>query len=324
MWGDKVILVRNGKKRGWDYKRRVNIEEYLANGEIGVAAPASGAAKSKYLNVAFANRPDVRFGYRKWGGSSQDASLELAYALTVHKAQGSEFDTVFVVLPKRTRLMTRELLYTALTRARQHLVLLIEGTDAGFLYDLTRPERSVTCPVRKTCLALAIVLALPALLHAQEAGEPEKKEKRAQFIIHANYLPTLPNLDETTSFTRFLEQGSTSRVYSGGSGTAIEVGGMYALASRFSFGFSFELLPALQDGTLDVSEPHPLLFNQHLKASLTLDELDYSEFTVHTAFAYRIASERIEVELFAGPSVIDRQGCPEIGVPVRRDISNWR
>ena len=45
------------------------------------------------------------------------------------------------------------------------------------------------------------------------------------------------------------------------------------------------------------------MFNQHLKASQTLDELDYSEFTVHTAFAYRIASERIEVELFAGPSV---------------------
>ena len=156
MWGDKVILVRNGKKRGWDYKRRVNIEEYLANGEIGVAAPASGAAKSKYLNVAFANRPDVRFGYRKWGGSSQDASLELAYALTVHKAQGSEFDTVFVVLPKRTRLMTRELLYTALTRARQHLVLLIEGTDAGFLYDLTRPERSVTASRNTNLFAAGI------------------------------------------------------------------------------------------------------------------------------------------------------------------------
>ena len=69
-----------------------------------------------------------------------------------------------------------------------------------------------------------------------------RKRNGAQFIIHANYLPTLPNLDETTSFTRFLEQGSTSRVYSGGSGTAIEVGGMYALASRFSFGFSFELV----------------------------------------------------------------------------------
>lgn len=40
--------------------------------------------------------------------------------------------------------MTRELLYTALTRSRDHLVLLIEGSDPAFLYDLTRPERSET------------------------------------------------------------------------------------------------------------------------------------------------------------------------------------
>ena len=51
---------------------------------------------------------------------------------------------VFLVLPKRTRLLTRELLYTALTRSRQHLVLLVEGRNAGFLYDLTRPEQSET------------------------------------------------------------------------------------------------------------------------------------------------------------------------------------
>ena len=44
-------------------------------------------------------------------------------------AQGSEFGVVFVVLPRRTRLLTRELVYTALTRAQKHLVLLIEGRD---------------------------------------------------------------------------------------------------------------------------------------------------------------------------------------------------
>lgn len=68
--------------------------------------------------------------------------LELAYGLTVHKAQGSEFRTVLVVLPERSRLMSRELLYTALTRSKDRLVLLVEGSDASFPYDLTRPERS--------------------------------------------------------------------------------------------------------------------------------------------------------------------------------------
>jgi len=43
-----------------------------------------------------------------------------AYALTVHKAQGSEFDEVIVVLPDRdARVLTRELVYTAVTRARK-------------------------------------------------------------------------------------------------------------------------------------------------------------------------------------------------------------
>jgi hypothetical protein len=143
VWGDKVILVRNGKTKGWDGKNRAQVEEYLANGEIGVAAPTPKSFKNA-LNVAYTNRPDVRFAYRpgQFGGDS--GPLELAYVLTVHKAQGSEFGKVFVILPKHSRLMTRELLYTALTRSRDRLVLLIEGSDPTFLYDLTRPERSET------------------------------------------------------------------------------------------------------------------------------------------------------------------------------------
>jgi exodeoxyribonuclease V alpha subunit len=54
---------------------------------------------------------------------------ETAWAMTVHKAQGSEFDHVLVVLPENdSRLLTRELLYTAVTRARQHLHLV--GSEA--------------------------------------------------------------------------------------------------------------------------------------------------------------------------------------------------
>ena len=70
--------------------------------------------------------------------------MELAYALTVHKSQGSEFKKVFVVVPKNCKLLSRELIYTALTRSREQLVLLIEGEDATVLFDLTRPERSET------------------------------------------------------------------------------------------------------------------------------------------------------------------------------------
>ena len=99
----------------------------------------------RFLNACFTGRDGQRFAYYPWqfptGGSGP---LELAYALTVHKAQGSDFGIVFVVVPQQTRLMSRELLYTALTRSRRRLVLLIEGSDASFLYDLTRPEKSET------------------------------------------------------------------------------------------------------------------------------------------------------------------------------------
>ncbi len=156
VWGDKVILLRNEKAEGWDGKKRQTVEEYLANGEIGIATPAQGAAKGKYLNVAFVGRPDVRFGYSRRRFSGGNAPLELAYALTVHKAQGSEFGTVFVVVPRQCRLLTRELLYTALTRARQHLVLLVEGKDVAFLYDLTRPEKSDTARRNSNLFAAGI------------------------------------------------------------------------------------------------------------------------------------------------------------------------
>jgi len=53
--------------------------------------------------------------------------LELAYALTIHKTQGSEFGTTFLVVPNPCRLLTREMLYTALTRHKTKMVILHQG-----------------------------------------------------------------------------------------------------------------------------------------------------------------------------------------------------
>ena len=61
--------------------------------------------------------PHETFGFRGDKVEDQDAAIELAYAITIHKSQGSDFDTVFVVLPKTGRILSRELIYTALTRA---------------------------------------------------------------------------------------------------------------------------------------------------------------------------------------------------------------
>lgn len=134
---DKVIQTINQWRDGFDGKSE---EQYLANGEVGIAA----TEKSGYLNVLFANRPCWRFGYSKRDFQGGSGPLSLAYALTVHKAQGSEFKKVFVVLPKNCRILSRELIYTSMTRSRVQLVLLIEGDNPSVLFDYSRPERSET------------------------------------------------------------------------------------------------------------------------------------------------------------------------------------
>lgn len=137
---DKVIQVRNQSRDAFDWKKKEQVSDYLANGEIGVVA----RDKNKYLSVAFAGRPNKTFSYQHRDFPGGSGPLELAYALTIHKAQGSEFKKVFVVLPKFCHLVSRELLYTALTRSKEQLVLLIEGDDASVLYELTKPEKSET------------------------------------------------------------------------------------------------------------------------------------------------------------------------------------
>lgn len=131
---DKVIQVKNEYRDGYSWQTNKAVEgEYVANGEVGIVAQKG---KSGWLNVLFAGRPWITFGYNKYDFSESGASLELAYALTVHKAQGSDFDNVFVVIPERCRNLSRELLYTALTRSRAQLVLLVEGSSVDRLVEL--------------------------------------------------------------------------------------------------------------------------------------------------------------------------------------------
>ena len=66
------------------------------------------------------------------------AAVDTVYAMTVHKSQGSQFDTAAVLLPDPTsHVLTRELLYTAVTRARRELILV--GTEAAIRAAVARP-----------------------------------------------------------------------------------------------------------------------------------------------------------------------------------------
>jgi exodeoxyribonuclease V alpha subunit len=65
-------------------------------------------------------------------------AVETVYAMTIHKSQGSQFDTAAVLLPAvSSRLLTRELLYTAVTRARRELILV--GTEDAVRQAVERP-----------------------------------------------------------------------------------------------------------------------------------------------------------------------------------------
>lgn len=160
---DKVIQVRNELRDGWSPSTGAR-KQYIANGEVGVAV----ADNKGFLNILFADRPGETFGYRSGADfSGGSGPLELAYALTVHKAQGSDFDTVFVVIPERARVIRRELLYTALTRSRERLVLLVQGKDPGWVFDLSRATMSETLRRNTNLFAAAVRLALDELPYAE-------------------------------------------------------------------------------------------------------------------------------------------------------------
>jgi hypothetical protein len=112
----------------------------VANGEIGIVTYTKKRQGGDYLQVGFSTQDGVT--YRYYRNQAQD-DLELAYALTVHKAQGSDFEVVFLIIPKDAQTLSRELIYTGLTRFRKRLVLLIEG-DTSTMRALRLPGNSAT------------------------------------------------------------------------------------------------------------------------------------------------------------------------------------
>ncbi|WP_322995262.1 exodeoxyribonuclease V subunit alpha [Castellaniella sp.] len=112
----------------------------LANGDMGLVlpVPAPGHPAGRLRAVFAGSRP----GTVRWVSPARLGAVETAYALTVHKSQGSEFDRVVLVLPDTPGpLMTRELLYTGATRARQALTLVLPPTPGIIEHAVRHPIR---------------------------------------------------------------------------------------------------------------------------------------------------------------------------------------
>ncbi len=159
---DKVIQTRNRTSSdpiyAFENGRVARCDVF--NGELGFVGP-HGFDKDRFKHegfrmqrfaVKFARKGDVRVNYGRELGHFANSqrplpdqkvkdNLELGYAISVHKAQGSEFERIYVVIPAaRRQLLSQELLYTALTRGKKHCTLLVQR-DAGVLVDMRRRER---------------------------------------------------------------------------------------------------------------------------------------------------------------------------------------
>jgi exodeoxyribonuclease V alpha subunit len=106
----------------------------LYNGDTGVlVSTESGSLAAAFLRDGRL----VRFAPSRLG------SVETLHAMTIHKSQGSQFETAGVLLPDpASRILTRELLYTAVTRARSRLILI--GSEAALRAAVTRPVARAT------------------------------------------------------------------------------------------------------------------------------------------------------------------------------------
>lgn len=136
--GDKIIQLKNEKRDGY-YKSKEK-EVQLSNGQIGYVV----SFYKGYGNAAFAGLEDHTVGYNSSDFNEDGGKIELAYAITIHKSQGSDFNLVFFILPKTGRLLSRELLYTGLTRAKEKLVLLVEGVSSSWIFNYSKGEASET------------------------------------------------------------------------------------------------------------------------------------------------------------------------------------
>lgn len=119
--GDKVMQIKNNYDITWNIKSDAKIaNKGIFNGEFGIIKSIDNMEKT--IKIEF---DDEKEAYYEFSDLEQ---LDLAYAITIHKSQGSEFDVVILVIPSSSpKLLTRNLLYTGITRAKKLLVVI--GND---------------------------------------------------------------------------------------------------------------------------------------------------------------------------------------------------
>ena len=125
--GDKVMQTKNNYQLEWEIRTKfgLTVDKGMGifNGDMGIITEINDFAET--MTVEFDEGRKVEYSYKLLD------ELELAYAITIHKSQGSEYPAVVIpLLSGPSMLMNRNLLYTAVTRARKCVTLV--GNDTTF------------------------------------------------------------------------------------------------------------------------------------------------------------------------------------------------
>lgn len=124
--GDRIIHVKNNYEKQWQTDDLKGTG--IFNGETGIIKIID--KKNSFLTVEFDD------GKRTYYDFDELNEIQLAYALTVHKSQGSEYKAVILpILSVAPMLLTRKILYTAMTRAKELLVIISDKKTLGKMID---------------------------------------------------------------------------------------------------------------------------------------------------------------------------------------------
>ena len=126
--GDKVMQIKNNYDIQWERREGNSLElgNGIFNGETGIITEIN--EKEKFIRVKFDDNKTSIYEYNEL------EQLEHSYCITIHKAQGSEFDVIIMIIPQAApMLLTRNLLYTGITRAQKLLVVIGNNNIVNYM-----------------------------------------------------------------------------------------------------------------------------------------------------------------------------------------------
>lgn len=139
--GDKVMQIKNDYNLEWEVVGKYNIPiesgTGVFNGDVGRIAEINTYIKE--VTVEFDDGRRARYSYENMD------ELEHAYAVTIHKSQGSEYPVVILpILPGPRMLMSRNLLYTGITRAKECVIIIGSSETVGSMISQDMIQRRYT------------------------------------------------------------------------------------------------------------------------------------------------------------------------------------